>query len=311
MNFIPVHKTLLLVFLVFLFGCITPISEPLKLGTNLWIGYEPFYLARNLGYFTPNEVSLYEMPSNSDVIRAFENGLIDCAALTLDETFLLLQDSIDEKILIILDVSNGADALLVQPGIKSFKELKGKRIGVENTAVGAYLLSRALESNHLEPKDIQIIPKIEANHEQALKTGEVEGVVTFEPIRTKLIAWGANVLFDSRQIPNEIFDVLVVKTNILQNRPGDIEKLKKAWFKTLNYLNTNKKQANVFISKRLDLTPAEFENSLSGIRFPGQEENRKILSGNFLQSAEKVKEIMFHEKLLIRSIDPSLLIIMP
>ena len=89
------HKILLVVSVVFLFGCTTPGNEPLKLGTNLWIGYEPLYLARNLGYFTPEEISLYEMPSTSDVIRAFENGLIDCAALTLDETFLLLQDSIE------------------------------------------------------------------------------------------------------------------------------------------------------------------------------------------------------------------------
>ena len=40
-----------------------------------------------------------------------------------------------------MNISAGADALVVKPQIKQASDLRGKRIGVEQTAVGAYLLS--------------------------------------------------------------------------------------------------------------------------------------------------------------------------
>ena len=138
-------------------SCFSPEREPIKIGTNVWIGYEPLYLARKQGFFNDLPVSLVQMTSSTDVIRAFRNGLIDCASLTLDEAFLLLQDDKDIKIMFVMDVSNGADALLAKPGIKSLKDLKGKKVGVESSTVGAYTLSRALEFGHLKPVDIHVI----------------------------------------------------------------------------------------------------------------------------------------------------------
>jgi len=34
-----------------LFACSAEQESPLRVGTNIWPGYEPFYLARELGYY--------------------------------------------------------------------------------------------------------------------------------------------------------------------------------------------------------------------------------------------------------------------
>ncbi len=42
-------------------------EPPLRIGTNVWIGSEPLYLARELGKLDPAVVQLVEYPSASEV----------------------------------------------------------------------------------------------------------------------------------------------------------------------------------------------------------------------------------------------------
>lgn len=283
--------------------------EPIKIGTNSWIGYEPFYLARHLNFIDNKSISIFEMPSASDVIRAFRNGLLDCATLTLDESYLLLQDSMDIKILFIIDISLGADAILSKPEIKTLEDLKGKKIAVENSAVGAYLLTRAMEFANLKSSDIQIIIKTIAGHEQAYKSGEVDAVVTFEPAKTKILEAGANILFSSKQIPDEIFDVLIIKEDLLLKRRNELENLKTAWYRSLKYIKDHPKEALKFSGKRMGLTQIQIENSFLGIKIPDKDENQKILRDNFYVSAFRIRDIMLNKNLLQKNINPDNLII--
>lgn len=296
-------------YLLFFAGCFAHKEKPLKIATNFWMGYEPLYLARSLGYFENSNFSISEMPSASDVIRAFRNNVIDCATLTLDESYLLLQDSLKIKILFVMDISSGADAILAKPHIKGMSDLKGKKVAVENSATGAYVLSRALELAKLDHRDIQIITKIEAGHEKAYKNNDVDAVVTYEPTKTKLLNAGATVLFDSRQIPNEILDVFIVREELVKTRPQDLEKLKTIWYSSLKYLQANPDKAFLLISKRLGITKEQFEASLRGIKFPSREESETILRESFMHSASQIEQLMLKSELLTRDIDPTSLLI--
>lgn len=52
-------------------------------------------------------------------------------------------------------------------------------------------------------------------HEGAFGSGKVDAVVTFEPVRSRLLARGAVQIFDRRQIPGEIIHVLVMRTDAM------------------------------------------------------------------------------------------------
>ncbi|MEO8040925.1 MAG: hypothetical protein ABI794_19310, partial [Betaproteobacteria bacterium] len=58
-------------------GCGRDPEPVLRIGTNVWIGSEPLYLARELGHLKPDAVQLVEYPSASEVLRAFRNQAID------------------------------------------------------------------------------------------------------------------------------------------------------------------------------------------------------------------------------------------
>ncbi|MCW9015004.1 MAG: ABC transporter substrate-binding protein [Gammaproteobacteria bacterium] len=119
----------------------------LRIGTNVWPGYEPLYLARHLGYLEGQNIRLVEYSSASQVIRSYRNDLIDAAAMTLDEALLLLDQGYHPKVVLVMDVSDGADVIIGKPDIREFKDLINKKVGVENTALGAFFLARALEKH--------------------------------------------------------------------------------------------------------------------------------------------------------------------
>lgn len=111
-------------------------EPPLAVGTNTWTGYEPLYLARDLGLHDGLPVRLVELGSTTQSMDALRTGQLGMAGLTLDEALTLAQEGIALKVVWVMDVSSGADALVVRPGLADLSDLRGSKVGVEQTAVG-------------------------------------------------------------------------------------------------------------------------------------------------------------------------------
>lgn len=289
--------------MLMLAACTQP-TPPLRIGTNIWAGYEPLYLARNIGLLAPEQARLVEYTSASQVMEAFADGAIEAAALTLDEALLLQQQGTGARIVLVMDYSNGADVLLAKPEIGDLSALRGKRVGVEKTALGAYMLSRALSHAGIPYRDIKPVALDVHAHESAYLTDKVDAVVTFEPVKGKLLAAGARNLFDSSQIPGEIIDVLVVRDDLDASRLSQAQALLKAWFGALEYLRLHPAEAAEHMAPRLHLDAAGTLQALEGIRLPGESENRKLLQGSPAPLAGQISKLagmMLEQKLLHNS----------
>ena len=291
-----------------LVGCIQKPPDPLRVGYIVWPGYESLYLARDLGYYKDTPIRLVDYPSNSEVIRAFRNNNLQAAALTLYEALLVAETEPSARVVLILDSSNGADAILAMPKIKTLEAIKGKRVGVESGALGAFILTRALEKVNLKPKDVQIVSLGLSEHEQAFKRKKVDAVVTSEPTGSKLLTDGANLLFDSSEIPGEILDVLVVREELLKKQSSATQTLLDGYFSALNYLKENPQDAARRIAPREGVTPQQFLKSLEGLVIHDLQENKQILAKTDTLSRDKVKKVakfMLENKLLNKQVDPT------
>ena len=201
--------------LVGISGCSRQPETALRIGTNVWIGSEPLYLARELGYLDPAVVQLVEYPSASEVLRAYRNQAIDGMVISLDELFGLAVDGLQPRIILVVDVSHGADVVVGRPGMKSMQDLKGKSVAVESGALGAFVLSRALTLNGMQASDVNVV-HLESNEQpKAFEAGKVDGAVTFDPYRGQFLKMGAATLFDSTQIPGEIVDLVAVRAPVI------------------------------------------------------------------------------------------------
>lgn len=275
-------------------GCQPP-PEPLRIVSSPWAGYEPLYLARDLGYLKETSVRITELPSANITAEAFSNGSADIATLTLDETLTLLAKGQKLRILLVMDISNGADGVVAKPGIKSLADLKGKRVGMENIPLGAYILSRVLDMSGLKASDMEVIPMPEDKHEKAYLQGKIDAAITMEPYMTRMTKAGAHVLLDSSQIPNEIFDLILVREDVYQTRRDDLCNLTRQWFRTLDYVQANQKDAYARMGKRLGTNEEDFRTAMAGIKVPLRQENQLLLGGNaptLLTPARRLAGIM-------------------
>ena len=282
-------------------GCGRRPDPPMRIGTNVWIGSEPLYLARELGALDPKAVQLVEYPSATEVLRAFRNQAIDGMVISMDELFVLAIDELKPRVILVTDVSNGADAVVGRPQMRTMHDLKGKRVAVESGALGAYVLSRALALSGMQAADVAIV-HLESNEQpNAFKNGRVDGAVTFDPYRTQLLEAGATTLFDSRRMPNEIVDVIAVRDTVLENQPAAVRALLAGWFRAIDYLQREPQDAAKRMGVRQQTSGEQFLQSLRGLHIPTREENLRMLGGTtpqLVMNGGRLMDLMLDARLL-------------
>lgn len=288
-------------------GCARVGDKPVSIAAHIWPGYELMFLARNEGGLDAKQVSLLETTSATDSIRALAEGKVDGAALTLDEVLEARSKGIPLSVVMIFDISAGADVLLVRPDIRSLAELKGRRIGYEAGALGALMLSEALRAGRLAKSDVHLVSLAINEQRDAWLRNQVDALVTYEPVSSQLLAQGAVKLFDSRQIPNTIVDVLAIRSNVLDGAHAKaIRHLIAAHFHALDLLNHNPHDAAYRMSAHLGLPEGEVLLAYKGLLLPDAINNRFLLAGSsppLLNSARKLSALMVGEGLLPRD-DP-------
>jgi hypothetical protein len=185
----------------------------LKVGTIIFPGYEFLFLARELDLFKPEEVRLVELLSSSDNVRLMEESRLDVATLTVDEVMATRAKGVDLRIVAVLTVSAGADAVMARAGLSRPEQLRGRRVGAEDGAMGAVLLDAVLQAGALRAEDVVKVPITADQGVMMFQAEKVDAVVTFEPWVTQLEALGAVRIYDSTRVPDRIVDVLAVRSD--------------------------------------------------------------------------------------------------
>lgn len=260
-------------------GCTRP--EPLvRVAGIVWVGYEPLFLARERGYYDDAHLRLVELPSSTANLMALAAGDVEAATLTLDELLIAREGQLDLQVILVFDDSAGADVVMVRPGIQTLAQLRGQRIGVEETAVGALMLAQLLATAQLQPSDVVKVPVTSDQHVAAFEAGEIDAVVCFEPYATQLAKRGAQRLLDSSRFPGLIVDLLVARSDALAAAPNQFRQLTAGYFRALDFLAQSPAQAAALMAPRMAISPAEVQQALKGLRLMDLAANHALLSGS-------------------------------
>ncbi len=267
----------------------------LRISGITWVGYEPLFLAQTLGLLPPDRIRLIESPSNTNSLMQLASGEVEAATLTLDECLLARAGGIPVKVVLVFDTSNGADVIMARPGIHKLAELRDMRIGVEETAAGALMLSQTLEAAGLSGEDIERITVLGSEQIAAYRAGRVDALVSYEPYATHLAELGAVPLYDSSTFPGLIVDVLTVHERALAQHPNGLKRIVTTYFEALGILRAYPGRAHRLMAPRLELSVEATERAFAGVDLLGVEENHEWLDGEqarLTQSAHNVATIM-------------------
>ena len=288
-------KYLLIAIVTFnLSACSEAPDVPLRIASSPWPGYEPLYLARELGYLDKEKFKLFDLPSSGITMESIRNGSADVGTLTMDETIELLDDGVPIVVVAVLDISNGADAVVARPEIKTLADIKGKRIAMTDITLGLYMLSRLLEKAGVD-REVEYYKK-----------GKADILITFEPMKSHALKQGGHVIFDSSDIPNEIVDLLIVNKNIYKERRNDVCELLNQWYRTLDYIHNNPEKAALKITQRMKVSESDYHKIMEGLSIVSRKENINLLGGvnpEIIPSAEKVIGVMLKNKQIAEKIN--------
>jgi NitT/TauT family transport system substrate-binding protein len=253
-------------------------TSPLTVAVGTWPGVEPIVMADELDLL-PEGITIVEMPWPSATMRAFENGAADVAVLTLDEMLRLAERGHELRVVLVLDISKGADAIVTRPGVAGVKDLKGRRVGVSLTSMGSYVLSRALDREGMSMADVEVVPLNVAESASAFLEQSLDAVVTSEPFRSKVIESGGVEIFSSEEISGELVRVLAVRADVLESRLPALKQLVKGHFTGLEKLREGAPAEDIeAIARREALTVERLREVFTLLHQPDQQENLILLS---------------------------------
>lgn len=284
-----------------LVACSEPVEPPLVVGINPWVGYDPLVLARDHGLVHARQVKVVELISSAEALRHLRNGLLDAAGLTMDEALRLVDGGFDVRIVALLDASAGAHVVVAAPHITSLQKLRGEPIAVADATVGTLMLERLLRKAHLRQEDVTVVRLDATQHITALLSERVAAAVSYAPIDGPIQAQGFRPIFDSRQMPGEIVNVLVVRTEVLRQRPEAVDALLAAWAAGLDVMRLDPAGAAATLAPGADLTPTQYRAVQRGLRFYTPAESLALLSGDpprLAQQGDEVARLLLELRLL-------------
>lgn len=246
------------------------------LSVNTWVGFGPFYLAQEKGFFADEGVDV-DIRTIEDVGQkksAIKEGRVDGLGDTIDSFVLAIDEDVPVTAVAQLDISNGADGILAIEGINSVKDLKGKKIAAQKNFVSEAFLNYLLVANGMSPSDVEVIDTEAGAAGAAFVSGNVDVAVTFEPWLSKAKERsGGKLLISSQQHPDILVDVLLVNDDYLKNNRETVEKVLRAWFRAIEFWKENPKEANAIMAKHYNETPEVFAELLGGVEWPTYENN--------------------------------------
>ncbi len=254
---------------LFISGCSQQPKKPALQKINIafqeFVGYGPFYLAQEKGFFEEEGIELNFINEQLDSARkdAFKAGMLDCEAGTID--LLVSKRAFDTPIVAVMEIdeSLGVDGIVANSNIKSLADLIGKKVALARDDVGETFISCVFFEEGLPFEKLNIVSKKPDEVAQAFLSNETDAVVTWEPYLTDALKKsGAHLLISSKDKPGIIIDTLNLREDLVKNNPGLVKGLMRGWFKAINYYKEQPIEASNIIAKHYDMTPEQYRKSV-------------------------------------------------
>ncbi|MBK8018194.1 MAG: ABC transporter substrate-binding protein [Betaproteobacteria bacterium] len=247
-------------------------GAPIRIGTVVWVGYGPFYVADALGMFKKAglNVELKMFADPVEIPPAIAGGALQGGMVTYNQVLPQVEKGQMQKVVLPIDYSYGADAIVVNRSVGRIADFKGKKIGLVQLSPSDILLAYAMRKNGLAESDVTLINMAPDAVPPAMLGGQLAVGVTWEPMLSQILAAKGGkefrVIYSSKDAPGVITDVLVFDEKFIQSNPKDIQTLLKVYLQALAYVKSKPDEAAKIIAKVMSITPKEVKEQMPLVR---------------------------------------------
>lgn len=258
-------------------------AEPLKVGYSDWPGWVAWQVAIDKGWFKQAGVDVkFEWFDYSASMEAFAAGKIDAVTMTNGDALVTGAGGARSVMVMLTDYSNGNDMIIGKPGVKSLKDLKGKKVAVEFGLVEHLLLLNGLKKAGMKESDVTLVNAKTNEMPQVLASGDVAAVGAWQPIAGQAIKGlpGSRPLYTSADEPGLIYDVLAVSPTSLAARKAEWQKVVGVWDKVVSFINDPKTQPEALkiMAARVGVPADAYAGFLKGTKLLSLKEGKAIMA---------------------------------
>ena len=221
---------------------------------NLTIGYIDTSINGVGVIAAANKLDLWKKAGINARLVPFTNGPTQIQAMaagSLDIGYIgggaVWMPASGQAVIITPNEKSFGDYVLARPesGIKTIKDLRGRKVGVPDSGSGEMILAMALDANGMGFKDIQRIPLDPPNVVSAFVAGQIEAAGIFSPLVQQIQQRvpGTVLVANNRDFPNtEFVGGWVASNQAIAGKADAVVRFLEVWQQVNDYRLKNTKE---------------------------------------------------------------------
>lgn len=279
-------------------------------------------VTKNLGLVQKHmpdvEIEYIKVGGGGDMLRAIAADQVDFGGLGNPPTAIGVTRGLPIKGIMVLNMLDYVEAMVVRTdaGIKSFKDLEGKKLAAPFGSTTHYLLLQALTDEGIDPASMEILDLRPSDIAVAWSRGDIDAAWFWEPNLDKAVKDGGNIfmtsgIMASRGYPT--WDVGVVMDEFAEAHPDYVEKFIAAECEGIQYWIDNPAETAQIIADELELDLVDATRMMKGTEMVpcdvqltaqylgttgdiGQFADTLVATAEFLESQKRLPKVLSRDE---------------
>lgn len=291
------RKTIALAAVAALLSCGTASAQntEVAVGMSGWTGFAPLTLAKEAGLFEKNglDVTITKIPQK-DRHLAVASGDIQCAATTVETFMIWNANGVPIKQLFQLDMSHGADGMVVRNDIASIADLKGKTIAASAPGTSPYfVLAWMLNENGLTLDDVTVANLEPSAAAQSFIAGQNDAAMTYEPYLSAVRdnPEAGKIIATTVDYPI-VMDAFGCTPEFIAANPDAVKALAQSYYDALAMIEGEPEKSYEIMGKDVKQTGEQFGKSAGYLEWQDLEANKAFMSGGIQEFYSKAGPLL-------------------
>jgi len=212
-------------------------------------------------------VQLIRFENQQDSTRAMLRGTLDATFVSLWDVVQSDSGSDKPAVLMVTNISHGADGIVAQPAIKSVANLRGKRVGAKLGTVNHLILLEALKLHQIKPEEVKIEDISNEIAVDLMQQGRLDAAVIWQPLLGETAqAIKGNIIFTTQEVESLVIDTLVSRSAITPTKKAELKQFIIAWFDIMSAVETKPNVVFQKVAQNLGQKGEAFAKDYAGLK---------------------------------------------
>lgn len=216
------------------------------------------------------KVELQSFNVGADIVIAMAAGQIDVGYVGTAPATMAIDKGMPLKIVGAVNEEGSGIVIAPNSTINNVADFEGQTMIIPSRgSIQDILLDYLLQENNITPKSIDIREMQTSLMPEALQSGRIDGYIVWEPYVTQASSggYGKTFMYSDEIWKDHPCCVIVASSDFMQNNPDKLKKILKIHQNATNYINNNRDDAVLVLSKQYKIDVNTEKKVLSHIKF--------------------------------------------